>query len=58
MQQFEVKLPVKAKDSKEASEIQKALLSIGQQFTASQLTNIASKLRNPLVKAGIIQKLG
>ena len=58
MQLFDVKIPVKAKDSAEAAKIQKALLSIGQQFTSDQLQSISTKLRNPLVKAGVLQKLG
>lgn len=57
-QLFDVKIPVKANSSAEAGEMQKALLVIGQQFNATQLTHIASKLRNPIVKAMVLQKLG
>jgi hypothetical protein len=57
-QVFDITLPVKARDNKEAAGIQQALHSISGQFTANQLAAIARQLRNPLVKAAILQKLG
>lgn len=57
-QLFDVKIPVTASSSTEAGEMQKALLIIGQQFTSKQLTSISSKLRNPLIKAGVLKQLG
>jgi hypothetical protein len=57
-QSYDVKLPVTAKDEKEAARIQSALRSIATNFSASELENIAQKLKNPLVRMAVLQKLG
>ena len=57
-QSYDVKLPVTAKDEKEAARIQSALRSIATHFSATELENIAQKLKNPLVRMAILQKLG
>ena len=57
MSNFDVKITVNARDEKDAAQIQQALHSISQQFTTQQLTAIAHRLKNPIIKAAVIQKL-
>jgi len=57
-QSYDIKLPVTAKDEKEAARIQAALRSIALHFSAAELENIAQKLKNPLVRLAVLQKLG
>jgi hypothetical protein len=57
-QTYDIKLPIAAKDEKEAARVQQALRSIAGHFTPSELENIAQKLKNPLVRLAVLQKLG
>ncbi len=57
MSPYDVKIPISAKDDKEAAQIQTALHTISKQFTPEQLTLIAQRLKNPIIKAAVIQKL-
>ena len=57
MNQFDVKIPVKARDEEEAASVQQALHSISRQFTTQQLIVIAKRLENPIIRAAVIQKL-
>jgi hypothetical protein len=57
MRTFDVKLPIQAHDEKEATQLQQALHTISRQFTPDQLILIAQRLKNPIVKAAVIQKL-
>ena len=57
MSPYDVKIPINAKDDKEATQIQTALHTISKQFTPEQLTLIAQRLKNPIIKAAVIQKL-
>jgi hypothetical protein len=57
MNQFDIKIPVKARDEKEAASVQQALHSISRQFTTQQLIVIAKRLENPIIRAAVIQKL-
>ena len=57
MSPYDVKIPISAKDDKEATQIQTALHTISKQFTPEQLTMIAQRLKNPIIKAAVIQKL-
>jgi hypothetical protein len=57
-QTFEIKLPLRARDEGEAAQAQKALQAIARHFTPQQLSAIAARLANPLVKAAILKQLG
>jgi hypothetical protein len=58
MNQFDVKIPVKARDEKEAASVQQALYSPSAvSLPPSSSSVIAKRLENPIIKAAVIQKL-
>jgi len=57
-QVHDIRISVRLRDSREASDVQHALSVIAEQFTPRQLQRIAKSIKNPIIKAAIIHKLG